>query len=121
MKGSECDADYTLTSEQDKRCCPQDTSENIEPHFPCPVCGKPIGVPHLPDIQSIITDGWYNEQKTRIIDSQVLLHHEFPHVYDEEENKILEDSHDVTAVIRAQFNGKGECYVFDILKLQPVL
>ena len=121
MKGSECDAGYILTSEQDKRCCPQDTSENIEPHFPCPVCGKPIGVPHLPDIQSVITDGWYNEQKTRIIDSQVLLHHEFPHVYDEEENKILEDSHDVTAVIRAQFNGKGECYVFDILKLQPVL
>jgi hypothetical protein len=51
----------------------------------------------------------------------VLLHHEFPHLYDEEEDKILEDSHDVTAVICAQFNGEGDCYAFDILKLQPVL
>jgi hypothetical protein len=104
-----------------ERSSAQDTSENKKPHFPCPVCGKTIGVPHLPDIQSVITDGWYSAQKTRIIDSQVLLHHEFPHVYDEEEDKILDDSHDVTAVICAHFNGDGDCYVFDILKLQPVL
>jgi hypothetical protein len=120
MISIECDAGYILTGEQDKRC-PQDTSEKNQPHFLCPVCGKTIGVPHLPDIQSIITDGWYHEQKTRIIDSQVLLYHEFPHLYDEEEDKILEDSHDVTAVICAHFNGDGDCYAFDILKLQPVL
>jgi hypothetical protein len=42
-------------------------------------------------------------------------------LYDEEEDKILEDSHDVTAVICAQFDGEGDCYAFDILKLQPVL
>jgi hypothetical protein len=122
MKGiTECDAGLLTSENQDKRCNAQDTSEKNQPQFPCPVCGKTIGVPHLPDIQSIITDGWYNEQKTRIINSQVLLHHEFPHYYDEEEDQILEDSHDVTAVICAQFNGEGDCYVFDILKLQPVL
>ncbi|MBU7017845.1 MAG: hypothetical protein HXS44_10065 [Theionarchaea archaeon] len=121
MKGTECGADYMLTSEnQDKRCNARDTSENEQRQFFCPVCGKVIGVPHLPDIQSVVTDGWYNEQKTRIIDSQVLLHHEFPHYYDEEKDRILKDSHDITAVIRAQFNFKGDCCVFDILKLQKV-
>jgi hypothetical protein len=119
MISNECGAGY-IVEDQDKRCCAQDTSENGT-HFPCPVCGKTIGVPHLPDIQSVITDGWYSGQKTRIIDSQVLLHHEFPHYYDEEEDRILDDSHDVTAVIRAQFDGKGDCYAFDILKLRPVL
>ena len=121
MIGTECGASYIITSEnQDKRCCTQDTSENKQPHFPCPVCGKPIGVPHLPDIQSVIVDGWYSEQKTRIIDSQVLLYHEFPHYFDEEEDKILKVSHDVIAVIRAQFSRKGDCYAFDILELRRV-
>ena len=126
MRGAdaECDADCMLVSENQEasRYNAQDTFQKTRQliRFPCPVCGKSIGIPHLPDIQSVITDGWYSAQKTRIINSQVLLYHEFPHYYDEEEDKILKDSHDVIAVIRAQFSSKGDCYVFDILKLRRV-
>ena len=86
--------------------------------FVCPVCGKSVSEPHLPDVQSVIKEGWYFLQKTRILDSKVVLSHEFDHSYDEEEDMGMEQSHAVIAVISAVFDGKGDCTVFDILEIR---
>jgi len=87
--------------------------------FVCPVCGKSVSEPHLPNVQSVIKEGLYFVQKTRIVNSKVVFEHEFVHSYDEEEDIGLEESHDVTAVISTEFDGKGECTVFDILEIRP--
>jgi len=87
--------------------------------FSCPVYGKSASEPHLPDVQSVIKEGWYFVQKTRIVNSIVVLEHEFTHCYDEEENISMEESHVVIAVISAEFDGTGECTVFDILEIRP--
>jgi len=87
--------------------------------FVCPVCGKSVSEPHLPNVQSVIKEGLYFVQKTRIVNSKVVFEHEFVHSYDEEEDIGLEESHDVIAVISTEFDGKGECTVFDILEIRP--
>lgn len=87
--------------------------------FACPVCGKSISEPHLPDIESVITHGLYFVEYTRIITSKAVLKHEFSHCYDEEEDIGMEEPHTVIAVISAEFDGTGECTVFDILEIRP--
>jgi len=95
--------------------------ESREEHvtFACPVCGKSVSKPHLPDVQNVITEGWYFVQKTRIVSSKVIFEHEFDHYRDEEENIGMEESHTVVTVISAEFDGTGECTVFDILEIRP--
>ena len=83
--------------------------------FACPVCGKLVSEPHLLDVQSVITKGWYFVQKTRIFDSKVVFEHGFDHYRDEEENSGLEESHTVVTVISAEFDGTGECTAFENL------
>ncbi len=83
--------------------------------FVCPVCGKSVSEPHLSDVQSVIPGGWYFVQTTRIVSSKVVLKHEFDHCHDEEEDSGMEESHTAVAVISAEFDGAGECTVFDIL------
>ena len=87
--------------------------------FACLVCGKLMSEPHLLDVQSVITKGGYFVQKTRIVSSKVIFEHEFDHYRDEEENIGMEESHTVVTVISAEFDGTGECTVFDILEICP--
>jgi len=87
--------------------------------FVCPVCGKSVSNPHLPDVQSVITEGWYFVQRTRIVSSKVVFEHEFDHCHDEEEDSGMEESHSVIAVISAEFDSTVECTVFGILEICP--
>ena len=87
--------------------------------FVCPVCGKSVSNPHLPDVQSVITEEWYFVQRTRIVSSKVVFEHEFDHCHDEEEDSGMEELHKVVAVISAEFDGTGKCTVFDILEIRP--
>jgi len=105
-----------IKNERSGHTSEKDTDEPAT--FVCPVCGKSVSEPHLPDTQSVIKEGWYFLQKTRIVDSEAILLHEFVHSYDEEEDIGMEESHAVVAVISAEFDGRGECIVFDILEIR---
>ncbi len=85
--------------------------------FACPVCGKSVSNPHLPNVQSVIQGGWYFVQRTRISSSKVVFEIEFDHCHDEEEDIGMEELHSVITVISAEFDGTGECTVFDILDM----
>ena len=87
--------------------------------FVCPVCEKSVSKPHLPDVESVVRNGLYFVGYARIITSKAVLKHEFVHYYDEEEDSGLEELHTVTAVISTEFDGKGDCTVFDILEICP--
>jgi len=87
--------------------------------FSCPIYGKSVGEPRLSDVQSIVIEGWYFVQKTRIVSSKVIFEHEFVYYHDGEEDIGLEKLHTAIAVISAEFNGKGNCTVFDILEICP--
>ncbi|MBU7030274.1 MAG: hypothetical protein HXS48_25295 [Theionarchaea archaeon] len=86
--------------------------------FVCPVYGKSVSRPHLLDVQSVIIEGWYFVQRTRIVIPKVVFEHESIHCHDEEEDIGLEELHTVIAVIFAEFDGKGDCTVFDILEIR---
>jgi len=87
--------------------------------FACPMCGKLMSEPRLLDVQSVITKGWYFVQKIRIFDSKVVFEYEFDHYRDEEEDIGMEESNTAVAVISTEFDGTGECTVFDILEERP--
>ena len=86
--------------------------------FSCPIYGKSVSELHLPDVQSIVIEGWYFVQKTRILNSKVTFGHEFDYYHDGEEDIGMEEPHTVVAVISVKFDGKGDCIVFDILEIR---
>lgn len=88
--------------------------------FVCPVCRKSLDEDNLPDAESSIQDNLYDcSNKTIIINSKVTLKHEFPHFRDAEDDVALEFSHDLVAVIEAEFDSRGECVSFTILEILP--
>jgi hypothetical protein len=86
----------------------------------CPVCKTPISTPHLPDVQCVLEEGLYYGVRTRIVDSEVIIEHQFTHFVDENTGVRMEEYHDVVAVIKARFDGKGGCTGFDIVQLRPL-
>jgi hypothetical protein len=87
--------------------------------YVCPVCETSISEPHLPDLQCVLEEGLYYGLKTRIVDSEVTIEHQFTHFLDEEKGVRMEEFHDMVAVIEARFDKKGQCTGFDIVKLLP--
>jgi hypothetical protein len=86
----------------------------------CPVCGNPVSEPHLPDVHCVIEEGLYYGLKTRIVDSEVTIEHQFTHFLDENNSIRMEEFHDVVAVIEARFDRKGACTGFDIVNLRSL-
>jgi hypothetical protein len=67
----------------------------------CPVCGNPVSEPHLSDVQCVLEEGLYYGLKTRIVDSEVRIEHQFTHFLDENTGVRMEEYHDVVAVTEA--------------------
>jgi hypothetical protein len=86
----------------------------------CPVCKTPISEPHQPDVQCVLEEGLYYGLKTRIVDSEVIIEHQFTHFLDENTGVRMEEYHDLVAVIEARFDSKGVCTGFDIVRLRPL-
>ena len=88
--------------------------------YVCPVCKTPISEPHLPDVQCVLEEGLYYGLKTRIVDSEVTIEHQFTHFLDENKGIRMEEYHDVVAEIEARFDRKGVCTGFDIVNLRSL-
>ena len=86
--------------------------------FPCRVCGKILRKRNLPGVKDVIEDGLYSNGNISIVNSTVVLECQFPHYYCEEEDATVDEIHDVVAVIKAVFDDKGKCALFDILEIR---
>lgn len=84
----------------------------------CPVCGKPISQTYLPDKRGFIDERLYETEGFRVI-ADTVLECDFYHLYDEEEDKALEEPHDLIAVVKVAFDRLGTCTAFDIVEIHP--
>lgn len=91
----------------------------VEDQLVCPVCKKVLHLKNLPDKESIINDNLYSEGGVRIVDSHVTLRCEFGHWVDEQGNS-LDEPHEISSVIVAEFDNKGECALFNIVEVFPL-
>jgi hypothetical protein len=71
-------------------------------------------------VHCVLEEGLYYGLKTRIVDSEVRIKHQFTHFLDEEKGVRMEEYHDVVAVIEARFDRKGVCTGFDIVNLRSL-
>ena len=85
----------------------------------CPVCGKNLSQEHQPGIESVIEEDLYYHGRFRIMNSEVTLVLNFSHYYDEEEDRIMENPHELTAVIKAEFDDTGTCTAFYVVEIRP--
>ncbi|MBU7012123.1 MAG: hypothetical protein HXS46_15670 [Theionarchaea archaeon] len=70
--------------------------------FICPVCGGTLGKRNLPDAKGVID-----------------LEHPFDHYYNEEEDHIMDEPHNLMAVIEAEFDGSKKCTAFCVVQVYP--
>ncbi len=84
----------------------------------CPVCGKVMSEKYLPDTKGFIDERLYFCNGFRVIAATV-LECDFYHVYDEEEETMLEEPHDLTATVNVAFDKSGKCTAFDITEVRP--
>jgi len=87
--------------------------------FICPVCGGTLGKRNLPDAKGVIDDEMYYCSESRIINSTVILEHPFDHYYNEEEDHIIDEPHNLMAVIEAEFDGSKKCTAFCVVQVYP--
>ncbi|KYK32606.1 MAG: hypothetical protein AYK19_15305 [Theionarchaea archaeon DG-70-1] len=85
--------------------------------FVCPVCGKLLHKNNLVDAKSIVEDNLYYVGGILIV-SDVWLHCDFEHRYDED-GMTLDEPHNLVAVVKAAFDKKGDCIHFDIMDIRP--
>jgi len=79
----------------------------------CPICEELLNQSNLVDVKSVVDDNLYYLSGVRIVNSQVELHCDFEHRFDEE-GFTIEKPHRLVAVIEAAFDGFGRCIQFDI-------
>jgi hypothetical protein len=82
----------------------------------CPICKKVVHEIDLPNKEGVITDNLYFESDILIVDSDVTIYREFEHMHDEQKN-VLDEPHDVMAVLKTHFDETGECILFEIVEL----
>ena len=83
----------------------------------CPVCGKSLDK-NVPTKTEIIDNELYDGE-LRIVDSRVTIQYPFDHYFDEEEKMTMEEPHQLTVFIGAEFDGAGVCTAFTILRVCP--
>ena len=84
----------------------------------CPVCGKPMSEKYLPDKKGFIDERLYYFDDFRVI-ANTVLECDFYHFYDEEEDRVLEEPHELVAVVNVAFDKLGTCTAFDIIEIHP--
>jgi hypothetical protein len=82
----------------------------------CPICKKVVNEIDLPTKEGVIEDNIYYENDILIVDSDVTIHRKFEHMHDEQKD-ILDEPHDVIAVIKTHFDENGACTTFEIVEL----
>lgn len=87
------------------------------PEIICPVCGRPLEPYNIPTVEVVIKDElrFLFPFRFRIVNCKPLLEYDFAHA-DEGPKKT---SHRLTAVIKTEFDDKGNCTVFDIIEVLP--
>ncbi|MGD2249594.1 MAG: hypothetical protein PVF58_14400 [Candidatus Methanofastidiosia archaeon] len=85
----------------------------------CPVCGKILSKGNLPDAEGIFTDGMCYYETDKIISSQLFIEHEFSHFYNEEDDCVMKDPHELKALIQVVFDSQGACTEFQLVKVWP--
>ena len=92
--------------------------ETSDKEIVCPVCGRQLHDTNVVDAEGIIDDKIYADGGMLIVDSKVKLLCEFEHRYDED-GFTIEESHELVAVVDAEFDGSGECIRFVITEIRP--
>ncbi len=87
--------------------------------FICPVCGGILGKRNLPDAEAVIDNEIYYCTESRIINSTVILEHSFNHYYNEEEDHVMDEPHNLRAVIEAEFDNSKKCTAFCVVRVYP--
>jgi hypothetical protein len=82
----------------------------------CPICKKVVHEIDLPNKEGVIEDNIYFESDILIVDSDVAIHRKFEHMHDEQKN-VLDEPHDVIAVLKTHFDETGECTLFEVVEL----
>ena len=84
--------------------------------FACPVCGKLLHEKNLPDKKGFIDERLYHVGGFRII-ANTVLECDFIHFWDEEEDRTVDEPHDLTATVDVAFDQAGECTDFVIVEI----
>ncbi|MGD2251090.1 MAG: hypothetical protein PVF58_22055 [Candidatus Methanofastidiosia archaeon] len=82
----------------------------------CPVCKNVLHAIDLPNKTGVIEENVYSEGGILIVDSTVTIHCEFEHRHNEQK-KTLDSPHELIAVIKAEFDGSGNCILFEIVEI----
>jgi hypothetical protein len=85
----------------------------------CPVCGGTLTEQNLPNAECVFKEGIFYCSKDRIISSHVLIEHQFTHFYNEEEDNVMDEPHELVAVIACEFDDSRECTAFTVIRVYP--
>ncbi len=103
--------------------CTEDTDQDgklqeKKEKFFCPICGKPMSEKFLPDKKGFIDERLYHVGGFRVI-AHTVLECDFIHFWDEEEDRTVDEPHDLTATVDVAFDQAGECTGFVIVEIRP--
>ncbi len=81
----------------------------------CPVCGKEIDEVNFPDAKSLVEDSLFLAGLV-VVNSSVCFLISIEHWHEKAEIT-LENPHELTAVVKCEFDGQGACIHFEVTEI----